>query len=47
MSKKNEVKECRFNCEVLCDIERCRRCGWNPEVAKKRIEKIAKKVGAE
>lgn len=32
---------CKFNDGVLCSehyAEKCARCGWNPEVAKKRIE---------
>lgn len=34
--------ECSFNKEVLCrpNKRHCSTCGWNPEVAKSRLEKI-------
>lgn len=31
-------QRCRFNDGVVCDKHKCRNCGWNPEVAKKRLE---------
>ena len=35
-------KECVFNPEAVhCGIKDCARCGWNPEVAKARLEAIA------
>ena len=29
---------CPYNREVDCARHRCDRCGWNPEVAKERLE---------
>ena len=29
---------CRYNREVDCKTQKCDRCGWNPEVAKARLE---------
>ena len=41
---KDTGKECKFNLGVICDSEKCEKCGWNPEVDKKRkAEKGAKK----
>ena len=33
-----EFEKCVFNEGVACDLHRCGRCGWNPTVAKKRLE---------
>lgn len=36
---------CPNNGAVICpDKTRCSVCGWNPEVAKKRLEKIEKEL---
>ena len=35
---------CRFNKEVNCTEKRCAKCGWNPDVAKKRSEKIREEM---
>lgn len=35
-----ERPECPFNSGVLCDERKCRACGWNPMVDKKRKEEI-------
>ena len=32
---------CDFNEGVLCKQRNCRKCGWNPKVAKKRMEALA------
>jgi hypothetical protein len=32
--------ECPYNKSVDCSFRKCDRCGWNPEVAKARLEKI-------
>jgi hypothetical protein len=43
---KNDIKRekgrivCRYNEEVRCDRLRCGKCGWNPEVARRRMEKM-------
>ena len=34
---------CRFNREVICDSAECYHCGWDPEVAKGRLEAIVRK----
>lgn len=31
---------CKFNESVLCDRQKCSTCGWNPEVEKRRKEKL-------
>lgn len=33
-----EFEKCVFNEGVACDLHMCGRCGWNPTVAKKRLE---------
>ena len=41
------VFACPYNEGVSCDhsTKRCHVCGWNPKVAKARLEKICKKLG--
>lgn len=38
----NYVKEtvCPYNAACRCTAKNCGRCGWNPTVAKMRLEKI-------
>lgn len=31
---------CLYNAEIVCEVQKCGSCGWNPEVAKARLEKI-------
>ena len=31
---------CKFNDGVNCERQKCGNCGWNPDVAKRRKEKI-------
>lgn len=31
---------CPHNCALLCEVKTCYRCGWNPIVAQKRLDKI-------
>ena len=40
---------CRFNEGVACDPKNqtCSKCGWNPEVAKVRLDCICKTMGIE
>ena len=33
-----EYEQCIYNEGVECTLHRCGRCGWNPTVAKKRLE---------
>jgi hypothetical protein len=33
-------KDCPHNNALECGVKNCKRCGWNPEVAKKRMDKI-------
>lgn len=36
--------DCKFNRGVGCLVQDCEKCGWNPEVAKIRLEKIKKEL---
>ncbi len=39
----NENSFCCFNTMIDCSTHnRCERCGWNPEVSKKRIKHLRK-----
>ena len=31
---------CQFNAEIICNWAECHHCGWDPEVAEKRLEKV-------
>jgi hypothetical protein len=31
---------CPHNQEVTCSEQRCRRCGWNPEENRRRVEAL-------
>lgn len=31
---------CPHNNALLCEVKNCKRCGWNPIVAKRRLDKI-------
>ena len=33
---------CPHNYQIDCESLRCDRCGWNPEVAKKRVQEVMK-----
>ena len=35
--------ECPYESAVSCEIRNCDKCGWNPEVAKARLEAYNKK----
>ena len=35
---------CEYNPNVVCDVKVCEHCGWNPEVAKARLDAILKKM---
>lgn len=39
-SKRNGVFECPYNVGVGCTVRKCTTCGWNPEVAKARLDKF-------
>ena len=45
-AKRRRTKEARDNChcphntEVICLDKKCEACGWNPEVAQRRLDKI-------
>lgn len=40
-----EVGECVYQPEsIMCDRRICSECGWNPEVAKARLQEITKKL---
>ncbi len=34
---------CQYNEDVICDSAECHRCGWDPKVAKERLESIVRK----
>ena len=49
--KERPTRSCPYNSMVACkyvpehtppELHRCHRCGWNPEVAQKRLEKAVK-----
>lgn len=35
--------QCPYETEVACKLRRCDKCGWNPEVAKERLEAYNRK----
>lgn len=35
---------CPHNNECRCDIPECHKCGWNPEVAERRLTKIKEEL---
>lgn len=37
---KEDRRFCKFNEGVECYDHKCRTCGWNPKVQRKRLEKI-------
>lgn len=37
---------CPNNEAVVCDVKKCKVCGWNPIVAKKRLDRV-KRMRAE
>lgn len=39
--------KCDFNDYVECERKKCSECGWNPEVAQKRLEAIIAKMTGE
>ena len=40
---KNMTYQCDFNPNVICSVKACTHCGWNPEVAKARLEEFMEK----
>ena len=36
------IRICPHNYEIDCEHAKCDRCGWNPEVAKKRVQEVMK-----
>jgi hypothetical protein len=36
--------KCDFNDYVECERKKCTECGWNPEVAKARLDAIIEKM---
>lgn len=34
------LTQCKYNDAILCERQKCRSCGWNPEVEKRRKEKL-------
>lgn len=43
--KKERQFECPHNNGVLCSVKNCVSCGWHPNVAKIRLDKIIKQLG--
>ena len=35
---------CPHNEHLVCEVHNCSQCGWNPEVAQARLEKIVAKM---
>ena len=42
--KKEQSFICPHNAWVMCSAKYCYRCGWNPPVAERRLEKIRKEM---
>lgn len=40
----NKEKACIYNDGCKCLMKTCWKCGWNPKVHKKRMEKLMKAV---
>ena len=38
------IRICPHNYEIDCDHAKCDRCGWNPEVANKRVQEVMKNM---
>ena len=38
------IRICPHNYELDCDSLKCETCGWNPEVARARVEKVMKNM---
>lgn len=38
---------CQYNPECECETLECHKCGWNPEVAKRREKAFMKQYGPE
>lgn len=38
---------CWYNTAIMCDSEECYRCGWHPEVAAARKEKLMSSMRSE
>ena len=38
--KRTELHQCPYNRECRCRTKNCHKCGWNPTVAKARMEKV-------
>ena len=39
-SSESTADTCKFNpVGVICDTKNCKECGWNPAVAKRRLER--------
>ena len=38
-------KICPHNPEVVCQEQKCSKCGWNPGVAQNRLKKIREELG--
>lgn len=41
---KRKEELCKYNENVECREGNCLKCGWNPKVAKKRLERIRAKL---
>ena len=39
--------ECPYNRAIICDEEKCRKCGWNPRVEQERKFEIRIKLSEE
>lgn len=42
--EKKRTKDCIYNDGCKCQMKTCWKCGWNPKVHKKRMEKLMKAV---
>ena len=40
---KTNTDSCPHNEHLVCEVHNCSQCGWNPEVAQARLERIVAK----
>ena len=43
----NKNGVCCFNNNILCNEDKCKTCGWNPVIAKRRAKTIKERMARE
>ena len=36
------LPDCKYNKSVGCEAQKCEKCGWNPKVARERVDLFVK-----